>query len=182
MKKQKIALKLSRRQLQCDYIHSMFSDFLKYQEEGVYVKVGTGSNAVTKIAIPFVTMISGDNAQLNKMIGVSYQKKFYPCRLCMSKRLEICNFGNECRKREDRDYEDVIITATEDFMTKITNKTMKPTWSETHCQTFNIDFGENKLFNLFKSSYFTPEEENEPFDEARIAELAEEYEKQEAEK
>ena len=74
-------------------------------------------------------------------------------------KLEICNFGNECRKREDRDYEDVITTATEDFMTKITNKTMKPTWSEMHCQTFNVDFGENKLFNLFKSSYFTPEEE-----------------------
>ena len=33
-----------------------------------------------------------------------------------------------------------------------------------------------KRFNIVND--FTPEEENEPFDEARIAELAEEYEKQ----
>ena len=32
-----------------------------------------------------------------------------------------------------------------------------------------------KRFNIVND--FTPEEENEPFDEARIAELAEEYEK-----
>ena len=33
-----------------------------------------------------------------------------------------------------------------------------------------------KRFNIVND--FTPEEENEPFDEARVAELAEEYERQ----
>jgi hypothetical protein len=67
----KTILKITKRQLQNDYIYKAIYPILQYQQQGFVVQIGQQNNSVTKIAVPFVVIISGDNLQLYKLSGTS---------------------------------------------------------------------------------------------------------------
>jgi hypothetical protein len=81
-------LRIVKRRANSVYTFEVFKPFLDAQESGFWVSIGSGAGAKLLLAIPVFVCISGDHAELYKLIGSSFLKLSYKCRICKVPQVE----------------------------------------------------------------------------------------------
>ena len=161
--KQKIAenfVKFQERKFQRDYLFDVFKPILESQENGVLLRIGRLDNpkGFEINACIHLTMITGDNLQMEFLTSTSFKSKFKKCRICMS---DNCNaidpqqaigeFRDDAKMQHIAlDYENAIIAECKRTDHKCTNETTR---SFEAGKVAGIKAGYNKLIDLFQWQY-----------------------------
>ena len=72
-----------------DFLFEMLEPIIPMQHTGFDASVGYGEDAKTYRMFPFLCGIIGDNKGLEQIVGISCQKRFHKCRMCMSKTCDV---------------------------------------------------------------------------------------------
>ena len=73
---------MADRRLKLDYLFELISPIVKYQKNGLIMRVGKNENAFDITAFPHLVMITGDSQELDYIAGTSHRSSTMKCRIC----------------------------------------------------------------------------------------------------
>ena len=152
-------LRIIKRKANTAYILEVFKPLLEVQQTGIWVQIGNGSNNKKMLAIPVFVCISGDHAELYKLIGSAFLKLSYKCRICEVSQVEDIGHLDKHRSRNDDQIIAESTAAGLSYKNRLLKKAKKvycedniDTKLETACRIHNvaIQWEQNELYTLFR--------------------------------
>ncbi len=95
-------IQCTRIKMLTDFLFDMLQPILPLQHTGFAASVGHGVDAKTFQMFPFLCGFIGDNKGLEQLVGISSQKKFHKCRMCMSKTCAVVSLHEHAINNELR--------------------------------------------------------------------------------
>jgi hypothetical protein len=97
-------LQCTRTKMLTDFLFEMLEPIIPLQHTGFDASVGHGEDARTYRMFPFLCGFIGDNKGLEQIVGISCQKRFHKCRMCISKTCDVVSLHERAIKTDLRTF------------------------------------------------------------------------------
>ena len=148
-------VRMMKRKANTKYIYEVFKPLLDMQDSGMLVQIGKDPKKY--LAVPIFTCFSGDNMELYKLLGSSYHKRLYKCRICVTPQVENISRTGKFVMRKDADVQLRSLQAGTSLKNRFLRKCQRAygeilTDKEKEVNALNIGFEwePNELYNLFQ--------------------------------